>query len=162
MILRNWRRHQPRVLMGTALVAGICGVWLGASPVTSTVAMNAAGVDVDGALLTPVAPQTMPGVQVFNGPASLAITTPKRGTSHAGAVMVWGGLATTGQCVLVVIDAGASDACKFSEGPARFSAADTFDARNHVWHRRYADGVEVTIAVPVGTPLIPIPFPLGH
>jgi hypothetical protein len=162
MILRKWRRHQPQVLTFAALVTGICGVWLAASPLTSTVAMEATGVNVDGAFLTRVAPQTTPGVHVFNGPASLAITVPKGGTSHAGAVMIWGGLATTGQCVLVVVDGGASDACQFNEGSARFSAADTFDARRLVWHRRYTDGVDVTITVPDGTALIPIPFPLGH
>ena len=160
-LLRRWRRHQPKVMIATALVAGACGVWLATKPVTSTVAMDATGVHVDGALLAAVSPQTVHGVQVFDGPASLAITTPRGGTSRAGAVMTWEGLATTGQCVLVV-GAGASDACRFTIGGAGLSAADTFDARSHVWYRRYADGVEVTIAVPAGSPLIPVPFPLGH
>lgn len=137
-------------------------MWLATNPVTSTVAINAAGVRVDDAFLAAVSPETVHGVQVFSGPASLAITTPHGGLSRAGAVMTWEGLATTGQCVLMVVAGGASDACRFTIGPARLSAADTFDARAHVWHRRYADGVDVTIAVPVGSALIPIPFPLGH
>ncbi len=161
-LLRHWRRHQPQVMIVISLVAGLCGVWLAADPTTSTVAFDAAGVHVDDALLDAVSPATIHGVRVFDGPASLAITTPRGGISRAGSVMTWGGLATTGQCVLVVVAAGASDACRFTIGAAHLAAADTFDAPDHVWHRRYADGVDVTIAVPAGSALIPIPFPLGH
>ncbi len=144
------------------MVAGLCGVWLATSAHTSIVVMDAAGVDVDGVLFTSVVPQAAAGLHVFGGPASLAISVPHEGTSRAGAVMKWGGLATTGQCVLAVVGAQASEACQFQEGSSRFSAADTFDAGGHVWHRRYADGTDVTIAVPAGSTLIPIPFPLGH
>jgi hypothetical protein len=150
------------VMIATALVAGVCGVWLATNPMTSTVAMDAAGVHVDGALLVALSHETVDGVQVFNGPASLAITAPRGGTSHAGAVMTWDGLATTGQCVLAVVAAGTSDACHFKIGSARLASADTFDAQAHVWHRQYSDGVVATIAVPAGSALIPIPFPLGH
>jgi hypothetical protein len=161
-LLRSWRRHQPQVVMFAALVAGVCGAWLAASPQPSTVVVSAAGVDIDSVLLTPVASQAALGLHVFGGPASLAVSVPQGGTSRAGAVMTWGGIATIGQCVLAVVGSRASEACQFREGPSRFSAADTFDARGHVWHRRYADGSQVTIMVPAGSPLIPIPFPLGH
>ncbi|HEY6470857.1 MAG TPA: hypothetical protein VI434_13940 [Candidatus Dormibacteraeota bacterium] len=123
--------------------------------------MSAAGVDIDGVLLTPV-PQAVPGPHIFDGAASLAIGVPHGGTTRAGAVMTWGGLATTGRCVLAVVGAGVSEACQFRQGSSRFSAVDAFDAQGHVWHRRYADGTDVTVAVPAGSPLIPIPFPLGH
>ena len=137
-------------------------MWLATDPVTSTVVMDTAGVHVDDTLLAVVSQQTFPGMQVFNGPASLAITTPRAGMSRAGAVMTWEGVATTGQCVLVVVAAGASEACRFTIGAVRLSAADTFDARAHAWRRRYADGMDATIAVSAGSALIPIPFPLGH
>jgi hypothetical protein len=162
MLLWHWRRHQPQVMIATALVAGLSGVWLATNPVSPSVAMDAAGVHVDDALLAAVSPQSVRGVRVFNGPASLAITSPSGGTSRAGAVMTWDGLATTGQCVLTVVATRASDACHFTIGSARLSAVDTFDAGARVWHRRYGDGVDVTIAVPAGSSLIPIPFPLGH
>lgn len=149
-------------MTATALVTGIGGVLLATRPVTFTVGMSATGVRIDGALLSTTEPQTVPGVQLFSGAASLAINTSRGGTSRAGAVMTWGGLATTGQCVLVAVASGASDACRFAIGPTRLTAVDTFDARAHVWHRHYADGVDVAIAVPPGSPLIPIPFPLGH
>lgn len=162
-LLRQWRRHQPKVMIVTALVVGVCGVWLSVTPTTFTVAMTVAGVMVDGARLTPLQRQTPDGVEVFVGPASLAITRGRGdGTSRAGAVMSWGGVAATGQCVLVVLSTGASDACRFMIGASRLTAIDTYDARNRVWHRQYQDGLDVTIALPSGTPLIPIPFPLGH
>ena len=161
--LSRWRRQRPQVVMfATALVAGVCGVWLATDPATSTVVMDTAGVHVDGALLALVSQQTFPGAQVFDGAASLAIGVPRGGMSRAGAVMTWEGLATTGQCVLVVVGAGVSEACHFTPGVVRVSAVDTFDARGHVWRRRYADGMDVTVAVPAGSALIPIPFPLGH
>jgi hypothetical protein len=131
-------------------------------PANATVSISASEVQVDGAVLTALTEQVVPGMRVFSGPASLAITAPRGGMSRAGAVMTWGGLATTGQCILVVVAAEASDTCRFTMGPTQLSAVDTLDARADVWRRRYADGVDVTIAVPAGGPLIPIPFPLGR
>lgn len=161
-LLRHWRRRQPMVMTAAALLIGVCGVWLGLSPATVTVRIGPSGVLVDDSLLTPLAAQSMHGLRVFNGPASLAITDAGGGTSHAGAVMTWNGLATTGQCVLVVVKSGASDTCRFAIGAKRLTAADTFDARNHVWRRHYADGVDIAIQVPAGSALIPVPFPLGR
>ncbi|HUZ71021.1 MAG TPA: hypothetical protein VMU65_15035 [Candidatus Saccharimonadales bacterium] len=161
-LLRHWWRHQPKVMMAMALVAGICSVWLALIPPSFTIAMDATGVHVDGAVLRAATPQSVLGMRVFRGPASLAITASRGGASRAGAVMTWGGVVTTGRCVLVVIATGASDTCRFTMGSARLSARDTFDARAHIWHRVYGDGADVTIAVPAGSPLIPIPFPLGH
>jgi hypothetical protein len=162
MLLRHWRRQQTRVLVTMALVIGICGVWLALSPATFTVRMGPSGVLVDGSLLAPMAAQSERGLRVFSGPASLAITDVDEGTSRAGAVMTWAGLSTTGRCVLIVVASGASDNCRFTIGPERVTAADTFDARAHAWHRHYSDGVDVAINVPAGSALIPIPFPLGR
>lgn len=161
-LFRLWRHHHTMAMTVTALLAGSVGVWLATTPVASSVVMTAAGVQVDGVALTLATSRTGSSLHIYTGPASLAIRTSSGRNSSAGAVMTWGGLATTGRCLLVATGAGASDACEFRVGSARLSSTDTFDARTHLWHRSYSDGVAVTIAVPAGSTLIPIPFPLGH
>jgi hypothetical protein len=76
--------------------------------------------------------------------------------------MTWNGLAVTGHCVMHVAGTSASDACEFTTGGGRLASVDNFDFGARVWHRHYQDGIDVTIAVPAGTELIPIPFPLGR
>ena len=80
----------------------------------------------------------------------------------AGAVMTWNGAATTGRCVLVATARPVRETCRFVMGTLRMTAADTFDGASRMWRRRYGDGVDVAIAVPLGSALTPIPFPIAR
>jgi hypothetical protein len=158
-----WRRHQPTALTVIAIASIGVAVWVSTSPRSFSVVVRGGDVSVDGEILTPAVQEPANGVRVFTGRGSVAIGAASSGTTRSGAVMTWNGLAMTGQCVLHVTGANASEACEFTtEGGARVTSVDNFDFDARVWHRRYQDGMDVTIAVPAGTELIPIPFPLGR
>jgi hypothetical protein len=131
-------------------------------PRSFTVVVRGGGVSIDGEVLTAAVQEPANGTRVFTGRGSLAITTVSAGTTRAGAVMTWNGLAATGHCLLHRAGSHASEACEFTTGADRLTSVDTFDFAAMVWHRHYQDGIDVTIAVPAGTELIPIPLPLGR
>jgi hypothetical protein len=160
--LLRWRRHQAGALAVLALAAAGFGVWLSTSPRGHVVSMNAGGVRVDDVVLTRVASAPYAGFQLFTGVATLALNPAAPGMMRGGAVMSWNGHATTGRCVVRTTRHATGEACEFSIGTTRLTAADTFDHSSSTWHRRYSDGVEIAIAVPVGSALIPVPFPVGH
>ncbi len=160
--MRTWRRHQSAALLAVAAAATGGAVWLATSPRSFTVAANASEVRVDGVVLTASAPHVKGGMRVFTGQASLALTPAKSGMVHGAAVMVWKGMVTTGKCVLHLAPLSASETCRFRNGAVELTATDTFDSASRLWHRRYGDGVDVTVMVPKGSDLVPIPFPLGR
>jgi hypothetical protein len=158
---RILRRQRTASLLAFALIAAGSGVWLSTSPRSFDAGNDAAGVHIGDILLTPVA-QSTSGLHVFTGAAALAIATASDGTMRAGAVMTWNGVSTTARCELRPGDAGAEETCHYDMGPIRLTSTDSYAARMRTWRRRYGDGVEITITVPSGTALIPIPFPLGR
>jgi len=142
------------------LVAAASGVWLSAASGFHS-GRNQTDVHVDDLTLSRVG-QTVADTEIFTGSATLVITT-AAGVSRGGAVMTWNGVPTTGRCVLLhVVSDETSETCDFTMGSALVTAVDRFDPEKRTWSRRYDDGDEITIAVPPGASLIPIPFPLGH
>jgi hypothetical protein len=160
--IRWWRRHQPTVLTVIAIAAIGIAAWVSTSPRSFSVALRGGDVSVDGTVLTAAGHEQAIGTRVFTGDGSLAITAGASGTVHAGAVMIWKDLPTTGQCVLHVVARSATETCEFAIGADHVASIDGFDFAAGAWNRHYTDGIEVTIAVPAGTALIPIPFPLGR
>ncbi len=160
--LRRWRRHEAGALTVLALIAAGIGVGLSTSPRGHVVSMNAVGVRVDEVVLTRVASAPSAEFQLFTGVATLALHEAAPGVMRGGAVMTWNGHATTGRCVVRMTRHATGEACEFSIGTTRLTADDIFDHASSTWHRRYSDGVEIAIAVPGGSPLIPVPFPVGH
>jgi hypothetical protein len=159
---RGCRRYESAALLAIAAVATGGALWLSVAPRSFTVEMNATEVRVDDVVLTASVVQSMHGIRVFTGPASLALAAVKSGTMRGGAVMTWKGVVSTGRCVLHVVAASASESCHFKSGAAEWTSIDTFDFASRVWHRHYEDGVDITITVPGGGEVIPIPFPLGR
>jgi hypothetical protein len=162
VVLRRFRRHQSTALLALAGVAIACAVWLSMTSRSFTVEMTASGLRVDEVVLTASTPRFVGGLRVFTGPASVALTAGESGSMRAAAVMTFNGVKTTGQCESHVSSRTASEACQFKGGGAGLTSTATFDFRSRTWDRRYSDGIEVTIMVPTGSELIPIPFPLGH
>ena len=160
--LRRWRRHEARAFAVLALIAAGMGVWLSTSPRGHVVSMNSGGVRMDDLVLTRLTSAPSAGFQLFTGVATLALHPAAPGIMRGGAVMTWNGHATTGRCVIHMTRHVTGEACEFSIGATRLTAADTFDLASRTWHRRYSDGVEIAIAVPGGSALIPVPFPVGH
>lgn len=154
------RRHRSTPLLALAFAAGAGGVWLSTASRTFEAGRDAAGVHVDGLTLTP-AVQSVAGTQIFTGAAAMVITTAS-GVIRGGAVMTWNGVSATGRCTLRRDAAGVSETCMYSMGTTRLTSVDRFDATTRTWKRRYGDGVEITMTVPTGTQLIPVPFPLAR
>jgi hypothetical protein len=154
------RRHRSTPLLALALAAGAGGVWLSTTSRTFEAGQDAAGVHVDDLTLTPGV-QSVAGTRIFTGAATMVITTAS-GVIRSGAVMTWNGVSTTGRCTLRRDAAGASETCMFSMGATQLTSVDRFDVTTRTWKRRYGDGVEITIAVPTGTELMPVPFPLAR
>jgi hypothetical protein len=161
-VLRRFRRHQTTALLGLAAVATGGAAWLSTSSRSFTVEVTVGGVRVDDAVLTASTRHPVGGMRVFTGQASLALTTGDSGSKRAAAVMTLNGVEETGQCEIHVLPMTASEACRFKGGALEFTSAGAFDFASWTWHRRYSDGVEISIKVPRGSELIPIPFPLGH
>jgi hypothetical protein len=158
---RTMRLHRSAPLIALALAASGSGVWLSTSPRSFDTGEDAVGVHVDDMTLTPVA-QTAARTKVFTGVATLVIAAASPRMEKAGAVTTWNGVPTTGRCVLIDGAAVASETCVYDMGTTRLTSTDSFAARTRTWHRRYSDGVEITITVPAGSAVIPIPFPLGR
>ena len=161
-LMRTWRRRQSAALLAIAAAATGGAVWLSTSPRSFTVEANASEVRVDDVVLTASPPHVTGGIRVFTGQATLALTPAKSGMVHGAAVMIWKGMVTTGQCVLRLGALSATEACRFRNGAVETTATDIFDSASRLWHRRYGDGVDITVMVPKGSDLVPIPFPLGR
>lgn len=160
-IQRVLRRHQSAPIVVLALVSASTGVWLSTSPRSFAVGRDEAGVHIDAIVLTQADRPALGGM-VFSGAAAVAITGLSAGVVRAGAVMTWNGAQTTARCVLRYRAEGAAESCVYTIGATRLTSSDVYTAATRTWQRRYGDQVEVTIRVPGGTTLIPIPFPLGH
>ncbi len=157
---RMMRRHRSAPLLALGLVAAAGGVWL-STPSGFQAGRDRAGVHIDDLLLSRVA-DTVAGTEIFTGSATLVIKTVAE-VSRSGAVMAWNGVPTTGRCVLIhATSADTRETCDFTIGATRLTAVDGFDPVTRTWVRRYDDGREITIDVPTGASLVPIPFPLGR
>lgn len=154
------RRHSTAPLLVLAFAAGAGGAWLSTSSRTFEAGQDAAGVHIDGLTLEPTV-QSDASTQIFTGAATMVITT-SPGVTRGGAVMTWNGVSATGRCALRRDAAGVSETCMYSMGTRWLTSVDRFDATTRTWKRRYNDGVEVTINVPTGAVLMPVPFPLAR
>ena len=157
---RGLRRHRTAPLLAIALAASASGVWLSAGSPAFEVGSDAAGLQVDGVTLSPVA-DVVAGTRIFSGAATIAIT-PVSGVVRAGSVMTWNGSLATGRCVLHRSPGGASETCVYSIGTQRLTSVDLFDDGTDTWSRHYSDGVDITIRVTTAAALIPLPFPFGR
>ena len=161
VLRRAVHRHRAAPLMALALAAAGGGVWLSTSARSYDAGEDGRGVHVDTITLEPEA-QSLAGIRVFTGAATLVIAVTLPGIVRAGAVTIWNGAAATGRCVLVNSAASVRETCQFHIGTSQFTSTDTFAVGTKTWHRRYSDGVEITMTVPTGSTVIPIPFPLGR
>jgi hypothetical protein len=157
---RTLRRHRSAPMFVLALAASCTGVWLSTGPRSFDVGQDPIGIHVDDITLTRAS--QLSGGEVFTGAATVVIRTTPSGAVRAGAVMTWNGVRATGRCALISSAQGARETCVYEIGATRLTSNDTFVARTRTWSRRYGDGVEIAINLPIGSALIPVPFPLGR
>jgi hypothetical protein len=160
-VKRMLGRHRSAPLIAAALLAAGIGIWLSTSTRSFDVGQDATGIHIDDMTLAPTG-QSVAGLQVFTGAATVAVVVTPSRLVRAGAVMTWNGLHATGRCVLARSGTGATETCAYVIGATRLTSVDTYIAGTRAWSRRYGDGVEIAIHVPRGSTLIPVPFPLGR
>jgi hypothetical protein len=153
--------HRSVPTLALALISAATGVWLSTAPRSFDAGQDSAGVHVDGTTLTRVAEPAV-RAQVFTGDATLVIDAASSGVVTAAAVMTWNGLSATVRCAFRRSGTGGVETCLYELGSQRLTSTDRFDASARIWYRHYSDGVVVTISVPRGRTVVPVPFPLGR
>lgn len=155
-------RNAPTGAAILGLVVAVIGGLLSYNPPAVPVGRAGAGggIQLGDVTLTPnpTVPNSYGG---GNRPAMMVIPLPD-GTTRGVAVGFVHGRKTTGSCILRQSDNAVSEACIFMLGDISYSSTDTIDVKGGaVWHRRYADGQGVSIAIPPNGSVVPVPFPIG-
>jgi hypothetical protein len=158
---RAVRQYRSIPILALAVAFAAVGVWLSVSARPVEFGLDGSGIHVDGVTLTRIA-QSGRGSETFTGAATMVIDTAPSGVVTAAAVMNWNGLAATGRCVLRHGAATIAETCTYELGLHRLTSTDRFSVATRTWHREYGDGVGISIVVPAGSTVIPIPFPLGR
>ncbi len=162
---RWWRRHRAE------LVAG-CGVLLAASAAVlslfrppASVYLEGDHVYVDGiTLLHPASNGGVVSGLLYEGAATLLIIPGADGEVMASAVTFLHGEKVTGVCRLAPPAGGRiAERCQLQIGPTSVDCRDSMLLQTSgTWQRRCSDGKRLSIAVPTGGALVPMPFPLGE
>lgn len=163
--LRLWRRHSYEIL-----AAG--GLLLAVTAAVVTLTRPALAVYLQGDLvhigsLTLSHPRDNGGLaegRLYTGPATLLLVARADGALVASGVTFLGGQRVTGVCTLGPAAATEiTESCALHIGGRSVTCADAlrFDTPGS-WERTCSDGQRLTIAVPAGAAVIPMPFPLGR
>jgi hypothetical protein len=158
---RTMRTHRSVPVLILALACAASGVWLSVAPRPFEAGEDTAGIHIDGITLMRMS-QSTASVAAYTGDATVVIHTAPSGVITAAAVMTWNGTPAKGRCVLRGNATGSVEMCVYEVGSVRLTSTDRFTEKTRTWQRRYDDGLEIVIGVPVGSTVIPIPFPLGH
>lgn len=163
--IRLWRRRRAEVLAGLGLLlAAAAAVVTLTRPVLAVYLENDAVHVGDLTLAHPADNGGLGEGRLYRGPATFLMIARSDGSVTATSVTFLGGRRVTGVCSFGPPTASAiAERCVLDIGAASVSCEDSlrFDAPG-VWRRRCSDGQELTVLVPAGTGVIPMPFPLGR
>ncbi|HKR98626.1 MAG TPA: hypothetical protein VJU79_03835 [Candidatus Dormibacteraeota bacterium] len=154
------RRHWRMVLVVLGCAAAGGGIALTATHSDIAVFADVTGVHV-GNLTLHQRDSGVPGERVFAGDAVLAIAMHGTNTFEGSGVALVQGRRSVGSCTMTVHAETTVEDCDLRLGATRLRAHDVYSAARREWLRRYADGTEITMQVPPGSSVIPIPFPIG-
>jgi hypothetical protein len=161
-LVRLWRRRvQLATLLGVTLVIAAGVVTATTPPVAVYLSDDA--VHADG--LTLVHPAGNGGLatgRLYTGAATMLLTAGPGGTVVASAVTYRSGQKVRAVCTLY--SPGGTEvweACDIRTGRTTVVCHDVFDLAAGAWRRHCSDGQVLSIEVPAGTEVIPVPFPLG-
>jgi hypothetical protein len=102
--------------------------------------------------------------RLYTGPATLLMVARPDGSVVASAITYLGGERVTGVCTFGPPGAtGVTEHCALHIGGMSVTCEDAlrFDVPGG-WQRRCSDGQVLTVSVPGGAEVIPMPFPLGR
>jgi len=163
--LRLWRRRRSEVLAGIGLLLAVAAALVTVTRPDLAVYLDNDAVHVGALTLSPAAGNG--GVidgRLYRGPATLLLIARSDGTVVATAVTVLGGRRATGVCHFGPPTANEiAERCVLDIGGVSVTCEDSlrFDVPG-VWQRRCSDGQELTVLVPAGAGVVPMPFPLGR
>lgn len=153
-------------------MVAVCGLLLAASAALVSVSRPPASVYLEGdrvhvdgvVLIHPTGNGGVRSGRVYEGPATLLILPEPDGEVTASAVTFQRGVKVTGVCRLQPPAAGVIvESCQLDIGPTSVACRDTMLLSTPgTWERRCSDGARLSIAVPTGGALVPMPFALGE
>ncbi len=150
-----WRGQGSRVAMVIGIASAIFGAWLAQSASQVPVYARSGTVWVGNHALTPT------GGGEYDGDAAAVMVQVSPTVIRAGASANVNGSRSLGLCLMTEHSASDMDeACSFMLAGKVVGSTDHFNGQS--WARRYSDGREVTIPVPSGGSVIPVPFPVGR
>jgi len=162
---RFWRRRNSEIVAAVGMLLAIAAAVVTVTRPPLSVYLEGDTVHVGGLALTHQAGNGgLTEGSLFTGPATLLMVTRSDGSVVASAVTFLAGRRVTGVCHFG--PPGATEImehCELHIGGASVTCDDTlrFDAPGS-WQRRCSDGQALTVSVPDGTDVIPMPFPLGR
>lgn len=163
--LRFWRRRGAELVAASGLLLAVAAA--GVTVTRPPVAAYMEGDTVHVGDLTLHHPANNGGVDVgrlYTGPATLLMVTRADGSVVASSVTFLDGQRVTGVCTFGPPSATLiSERCLFEIGGASVTCDDTLRfAAPGSWQRRCSDGQQLTVSVPQGADVIPLPFDLGR
>jgi hypothetical protein len=100
---------------------------------------------------------------LYNGDAAYLLSVRGDGAVVGSAAWTDGSHDGSGTCVMREQASHVVESCWFDAAGARTTSVDSYAlVTPGEWNRTYADGRQVTIAVPAGGGLVPVPFPIGR
>ena len=153
-----WRNGGNPLLSVIGVLGAVAGAWLAQTGNAVPVYSYHGQLHVGNSVLTASGPNE------YTGDAAVITVTVSPGVTKSVASANVNGSRSNGICLETQKTPGHLDeGCTFVIDGHTLTASDTFDAgTDGGWHRHYSDGVDVTILVPAGGGVVPVPFPVGR
>jgi hypothetical protein len=163
--IRLWRRRRAEVIASIGLLLAIAAAVLTVTRPALAVYLEGDTVHVGGLTLShPSGNGGLTEGRLYTGAATLLLITHANGSVVASSVTYLGGQRATGVCSFGPPTATAvTERCVLHIGATSITCDDALRfAAPGSWRRRCSDGQMLTVAVPSGAEVIPLPFPLDR
>jgi hypothetical protein len=163
--LRLWRWHSYEILAAGGLLLAVAAAVVTVSRPALAVYLEGDSVHVGSVTLSH--PRDNGGLaegRLYTGPAALLMVSRPGGAVIASAVTFLAGQKVTGVCTFgPPVAAEITESCSLRIGGRSVTCEDAlrFDTPGS-WERTCSDGQRLTVSVPSGAAVIPMPFPLGR
>lgn len=161
--VRVWR-HRPGFAAAAGVALAIAAVLVTVTSPPAAVYLSGDAVHVDGITLGhPAGNGGLTTGRLYTGAATMVLRAGPDGTVVASAVTHEQGEEMRAVCTLD--SSGATDLterCQFRTGKTSFACDDVYNlSAPGAWQRRCSNGRVLSIQVPAGAEVIPMPFALG-
>ncbi|MGD0833675.1 MAG: hypothetical protein ABSA40_04510 [Candidatus Dormibacteria bacterium] len=162
--VRLWR-HRVELAAVAGLILALIAVLVTVTRPPIAVYLSGDAVHVDGFTLTH-APGNggLTTGRLYTGAATMVLTTGPDGSVIASGVTYDKGVEVRAVCALEApTSSEVRERCLFHTDGASFACVDVYNlTAPGAWQRRCSDGQVLSIDVPAGAELIPVPFPVGR